>query len=198
MKTNTHTIKDLEKSAYISLKEKFGYVNPMQSPRLLKIVISSGIGSLKDKKKIELVADRLAKITGQKPALRGAKKSIATFKVRTGDPVGFVITLRGKRMNDFLDRLVHISLPRTKDFRGISRTAVDEMGNYTLGIREHTIFPETSDEDLRDVFGMAITVVTSSNDKIQTLAFLEHLGFPFKKGDVKEVKEPKEKKEKKE
>jgi large subunit ribosomal protein L5 len=191
MKTTTHTIKDLQKSAYISLKEKFGYVNPMQSPRLLKIVISSGIGSLKDKKKIELVADRLAKITGQKPALRGAKKSIATFKVRTGDPVGFQITLRGKRMNDFLDRLIHISLPRTKDFRGISRTAVDEMGNYTLGIREHTIFPETSDEDLRDVFGMAITVVTSSNDKIQTLAFLEHLGFPFKKGDAKEVKEGK-------
>jgi large subunit ribosomal protein L5 len=160
----------------------------MQSPRLLKVVVSAGIGSIKDKKKIELVADRLAKITGQKPALRGAKKSIATFKVRTGDPVGFQITLRGKRMNDFLDRLVHISLPRTKDFRGITRTAVDEMGNYTLGIREHTIFAETSDEDLRDVFGMALTVVTSSNEKGQTLAFLENLGFPFKKEEVKVVK----------
>lgn len=185
MKTSHTTIKDLEKSAYKALQPKFGYTNPMQAPRLLKVVVSTGIGSLKDKKKIELVADRLAKITGQKPALRGAKKSIATFKVRTGDPVGFQITLRGKRMNDFLDRLVHISLPRTKDFRGISRTAVDEMGNYTLGIREHTIFAETSDEDLRDVFGMALTVVTSSNDKVQTLAFLEHLGFPFKKEEVK-------------
>jgi len=185
MKTSHTTIKDLEKSAYKTLQPKFGYTNPMQAPRLLKVVVSTGIGSLKDKKKIELVADRLAKITGQKPALRGAKKSIATFKVRTGDPVGFQITLRGKRMNDFLDRLVHISLPRTKDFRGITRTAVDEMGNYTLGIREHTIFAETSDEDLRDVFGMALTVVTSSNDKVQTIAFLEHLGFPFKKEEVK-------------
>ena len=88
-------------------------------------------------------------------------------------------------MNDFLDRLTNISLPRTKDFRGISRTSVDEMGNYTFGIREHTIFPETSDEDLKDVFGMAITVVTSSSDKVQTIAFLEHLGFPFKKEEVK-------------
>jgi large subunit ribosomal protein L5 len=186
---NSHkTIKELEKDSFASMKTKFGFTNPMESPRVLKVVISTGIGSLKDKKKIELIADRLAKITGQKAAIRGAKKSIASFKVRTGDPVGFVITLRGKRMIDFLDRLIHISLPRTKDFRGISRTAVDEMGNYTFGIREHTIFPETSDEDLRDVFGMAITVVTSSNEKVKTIAFLEHLGFPFKKEEVKEGK----------
>ena len=188
MKTSHATTRDLEKTSYAALKPKFGYKNPMQSPRLLKVVVSSGIGSLKDKKKIELVADRLAKITGQKAAIRGAKKSIASFKVRTGDPVGFVITLRGKRMIDFLDRLIHISLPRTKDFRGITRTAVDEMGNYTLGVREHTIFAETSDEDLRDVFGIGITVVTSSNDKAQTIAFLEHLGFPFKKDEAKEAK----------
>ena len=179
------TIKELEKNTYATLKGTFGYTNPMQAPRLQKIVISSGIGSTKDKKKIELIADRLAKITGQKPAIRGAKKSIATFKVRTGDPVGYQITLRGKRMYDFLDRLVNISLPRTKDFRGISRTAGDEMGNYTLGIREHTIFPETADEDLKDVFGIAITVVTSSKSKAQTLAFLEHLKFPFKKEGAK-------------
>jgi large subunit ribosomal protein L5 len=181
MKHTVKTIKALEKEAFATLKAKFGYTNPMQAPRLLKVAISSGVGSIKDKKKMELIADRLAKITGQKPAPRGAKKSIATFKVRTGDLVGYQITLRGPRMYDFLDRLVHISLPRTKDFRGISRTAGDEMGNYTLGIREHTIFAETSDEDLKDVFGMAITVVTSSKDKAQTLAFLEHIGFPFKK-----------------
>ena len=185
MKTIHKTIKELEKASYADLKARFGYTNPMQSPRLLKVVVSTGVGSIKDKKKIELIADRVAKITGQKPALRGAKKSIASFKVRTGDPVGYQVTLRGKRMYDFLDRLTNISLPRTKDFRGISRTSVDEMGNYTFGIREHTIFPETSDEDLKDVFGMGITVVTSSSYKVQTIAFLEHLGFPFKKEEVK-------------
>jgi large subunit ribosomal protein L5 len=196
MKTTVKTIKELEKTTFVDLKGTFGYKNPMQAPRLLKVVVSTGIGSTKDKKKIELVADRLAKITGQKPALRGAKKSIASFKVRMGDPVGYQITLRGKRMTDFLDRLIHIALPRTKDFRGINRTAADEMGNYTLGIREHTIFPETSDEDLKDVFGVAATIVTSSTDKVQTIAFLEHLGFPFKRIAVAE--ENKEKKEKKE
>jgi large subunit ribosomal protein L5 len=192
--TTVKTMKELEKATFAELKADFGYKNPMQAPRLLKVVVSTGIGSIKDKKKIELVADRLAKITGQKPALRGAKKSIASFKVRMGDPVGYQVTLRGKRMTDFLDRLVHISLPRTKDFRGINRTAADAMGNYTLGIREHTIFPETSDEDLKDVFGMAVTVVTSSKDKVQTIAFLEHLGFPFKRvAGAEELAEKKEK-----
>lgn len=175
------TTYELNKKAFTGMKEKFAWKNRMQAPRLLKVVISTGIGSIKDKKKVELIADRLAKISGQKPALRGAKKSIASFKVRMGDPVGYQITLRGKRMCDFIDRLVHIALPRTKDFRGITRMAVDEMGNYTLGIKEHTIFAETSDEDLKDVFGFGVTVVTSSKNKDETLAFLEYLGFPFKK-----------------
>jgi large subunit ribosomal protein L5 len=186
--TTAHAAKttyELNKNSFKDMKEKFSYKNPMQAPKLVKLVISSGIGSLKDKKKIELVADRLSRITGQKPALRGAKKSVASFKVRQGDPVGFQVTLRGKRMYDFVDRLVHIALPRTKDFRGISRTAVDEMGNYTLGIKEHTIFAETSDEDLKDVFGFAITIVTTSTNKEETLAFLEYLGFPFKKAEEK-------------
>ena len=181
MKHTIKTSKELDRSAFTALKGQFGYTNPMQAPRLVKVVVSIGIGSVKDKKKIELIADRSARITGQKAAIRGSKKSIASFKVREGDPVGYQITLRGARMYDFIDRLIHVALPRTKDFRGISRTAGDEMGNYTLGIREHTIFPETSDEDLKDIFGMALTFVTSSNDKVQTLAFLEHLGFPFKK-----------------
>ena len=103
----------------------------------------------------------------KKPALRVTKKAIATFKTREGDPVGYQITLRGRRMTEFLDRLIHIALPRTKDFRGLSRASVDDMGNYTLGIKEHTIFAETSDEDLKDVFGMSITIVTTSNDKKQ-------------------------------
>ena len=179
------TTYELNKNSFKGMSEKFGFKNPMQAPRLMKVVISTGIGSVKDKKKVELIADRLGKITGQKPALRGAKKSIASFKVRAGDPVGYQVTLRGKRMCDFIDRLVHIALPRTKDFRGISRTGVDEMGNYTLGIKENTIFAESSDEDLKDVFGIGITVVVSSKNKTETLAFLEYLGFPFKKEEVK-------------
>ena len=179
------TIQELNKDSYKALKTVLSLKNPMQAPKLSKIVIGNGFGSVKDKKKIELIADRLAKITGQKPAVRNTKKAIATFKTRLGDPIAYQITLRGNRMFEFLDRLIHISLPRTKDFRGLSRTAVDNMGNYTIGIKEHTIFPETSDEDLKDVFGMGITIVTTSHDKKSTLAFLEYLGFPLKKEEVK-------------
>lgn len=176
---------ELNKHSFENLKGKLDFKNKMQAPHLVKVVVSTGIGSLKDKKKMELIADRLAKITGQKPAVRGAKKSIASFKVRQGDPVGYQVTLRGKRMCDFTDRLINIALPRTKDFRGISRTAIDEMGNYHLGIKEHTIFAETSDEDLKDVFGMGVTFVVSSKKEEETIAFLEYLGFPFKKVGVK-------------
>src|SRR3989344_8210989 len=156
------TVKEKQANSFEAFKKNLGLKNPMQSPRLVKVVVSVGTGSFKDKKKNDVVVDRLSKITGQKPAVKGAKKSIASFKVRMGDPVGLQVTLRGKRMCDFIDRLVHIAIPRTKDFRGVLKTSVDEMGNYTLGIKEHTIFAETSDEDLKDVFGMAITIVTSS------------------------------------
>ena len=185
MTTAYKTTQQLNKEAFKSLKDSLKLQNPMQAPRLMKIAVSSGFGSIKDKKKIELIADRLAKITGQKAATKVTKKAIATFKTRVGDPVGYQITLRGARMNEFFDRLVHIALPRTKDFRGLSRTAVDDMGNYTLGIKEHTIFPETADEDLKDVFGFAITLVTSSRDKKATLAFLEYLGLPLKREEAK-------------
>ena len=150
-------------------------------PRILKVVVSTGVGSFKDKTKFKVVEDRLARITGQKPAPRGAQVSIASFKSRQGDIVGYQVTLRGSRMFDFLDRLVNLALPRTKDFRGISPDAVDEMGNYTLGIKEHNIFPETSDEELKDVFGLAVTIVTTAKSKEEVLAFLTYLGFPFKK-----------------
>ncbi len=182
------SIKTKTGKAFEALKGEFGYKNPMQAPKVMKVVVSSGIGSVKDKKKIELIADRLSKITGQKPSRKGAKISIAAFKVREGDPVGMQITLRGARMYDFLDRLVNIALPRTKDFRGISSNGIDQMGNYTLGIKENTIFPESGDEDLKDVFGLAVTVVTNVKDPKQTKAFLLHLGFPFKKVETKEVK----------
>jgi large subunit ribosomal protein L5 len=128
-----------------------------------------------------LAYDRITKITGQRPVKKGAKQSIATFKVRTGDVVGIQVTLRGARMYDFLDKLINIALPRTKDFRGIKDSGIDEMGNYTVGIKEHTIFPETADEELKDVFGIAVTVVTNTKDKKETRKFLLDLGFPFKK-----------------
>jgi large subunit ribosomal protein L5 len=180
------SIKNKTAKSFEALKGEFGYKNAMQAPKIMKVVISAGVGSMKDKKKIELVADRLTKITGQKPARKGAKISLAAFKVRAGDTVGMQITLRGARMYDFLDRLVNIALPRTKDFRGISSNGIDQMGNYTLGIRESTIFPETGDEDLKDIFGMAATIVTNVKDAKQTKAFLVHLGFPFKKVETKD------------
>ncbi|OHA26894.1 MAG: 50S ribosomal protein L5 [Candidatus Taylorbacteria bacterium RIFCSPHIGHO2_02_FULL_44_36] len=175
------TIKQKQNETFVVLKEKLGWTNPMQAPRLLKAVISVGTGSLKDKKKNELVADRLTKITGQKPAPRGAKKAVAAFKTRLGDLIGYQITLRGPRLFGFLDKFLNVALPRTKDFRGISSKAIDEMGNITIGIREHTIFPETADEDLRDIFGMAITIVTSAKNRAEALAFFEHIGIPFRK-----------------
>lgn len=169
-------------NTYKTLTE-FNYKTQLAAPRLLKIVISSGTGSgiKKDRERNDLIMDRLAKITGQKPTLRIAKKSVASFKVREGDPIGVAVTLRGARMLHFLDKLIHIALPRTKDFRGIKRQAVDNIGNVTLGIKEHTIFPETSDEDLRNVFGFAITLVSTAKNQKEALAFFEHLGIPFKK-----------------
>lgn len=174
-------VKEKTKSIFEELKGAMDYKNPMQAPKIQKVIVSTGVGSIKDKKKVELIQDRLSKITGQKPAPRGAKTSIANFKVREGDTVGFQVTLRGKRMYDFLDRLLNIALPRSKDFQGISKKSVDEIGNITIGIKEHTIFPETSDEDLKDVFGIAITVVTSAKTRKEAEAFFEKLGFPFKK-----------------
>ncbi|MES2023084.1 MAG: 50S ribosomal protein L5 [Patescibacteria group bacterium] len=180
------TVKEKEAEAFSKMKGTFGYKNAMSAPRLKKIVINVGTGTAvkKDKNKNTAIAERLTKITGQKPALRGAKQSIASFKIRQGDPVGIVVTLRGKRMYAFLEKLINVSLPRTKDFRGINRTTVDSIGNLTLGIKEHTIFPETADEDIKDVFGMAITMVSSAKTKPEGFAFFELLGIPFKKEEA--------------
>lgn len=173
--------KKKERDAFEPLAKKFGYASVMEAPRLRKVVVSVGVGSVKDKNKLAVIEDRLGKITGQKPSPRGARKSIASFKIREGDVVGYQVTLRGKRMFDFLDRLLNVALPRTRDFRGISPAAVDAMGNLTIGIPEHTIFPETADEDLKDVFGLAVTVVTSASSREEAEAFLRHLGVPFRK-----------------
>ena len=174
-------IKEKQNNIFDSLKNIFNYTNVMQVPRIKKMAISIGVGSTKDKEKIKIIQDRLSKITGQKAASCAAKKSIATFKSRQGDIIGYQITLRGQRMYDFLDRLIHIAIPRMRDFRGLDIKSIDEMGNLTIGIKEHTIFPETSDEDLKDIFGFSITVVTSTKNKEEAKEYLKALGFPFKK-----------------
>lgn len=177
--------KEKAATAFQALKDAFGYSNVMQTPKLKKVVVSSGIGKIKDKQQVALIQDRLARITGQKAAPRGAKKSIASFKLREGDVIGFQVTLHGANMHAFVDKLIHVVLPRTRDFRGLSTTAIDEMGNITIGIKEHTIFPECSDEELRSVFGLAITIVTSAKSKAEAEAFLRHLGLPLKPEEAK-------------
>lgn len=167
-------------TSFTTLKDTFGYTNVMQAPLLKKVVVSTGVGKISDKAQIKLIEDRLARITGQKAAPRGAKKSIATFKSRQGDIVGYQVTLHGARMYDFVDKFIHIVLPRTRDFRGLSASAIDEMGNITIGIKEHTIFPEAADEELRNVFGLAITMVTTAQSKAEAEAFLRHIGLPLK------------------
>lgn len=174
-------MKEKVKDAFKELKEKLGLKNIMQSPKIVKVVVNSGVGSFSDKKKIDIMIDRLGKITGQRPIKRGAKQSIASFKSREGDIVGVQVTLRGEKMWSFLDRLFGVALPRTKDFRGISPQAVDEMGNYTLSVKEHSVFPETADEDLKDIFGFAVTIVTNQKNPSNALEFFKVLGFPFKK-----------------
>lgn len=175
------TIKEKEKNTFKDLSEKFGWTNEMQSPKIVKVVLSTGVGRINsDKAKMKMIPEKMAKIAGQRPVAIKAKKSIAQFKVREGQLSGFQVTLRGKRMNDFLDKLINVSLPRTRDFRGLG-SKVDEMGNLTIGIKENTIFPETSDEDLKDVFGISVTVVTTAKNKEVARNFFEYLGFPFKK-----------------
>jgi large subunit ribosomal protein L5 len=175
--------KEKEISAYETMKAKFGYKNKMQAVRLVKISVSVGTGTMvkKDKNKNDFVIDRLSKITGQKASAKAAKKSIATFKIRQGDQVGVAVTLRGARMYNFMDKLLDVAIPRTKDFRGIERKIVDNIGNLTLPIKEHTIFPETADEELKDAFGLGITIVTTAKTKEEATTFFELIGFPFKK-----------------
>lgn len=168
-------------SVFDTLKGDFGYTNVNQAATIEKVIISVGTGRVDDKAKIALIQDRLAQITGQKPAARPAKQSIAAFKLREGDIVGYQVTLRGQRKMDFLNKLIHVALPQTRDFRGLKTSSIDEMGNYTLGIKDHTIFPETADEDIRDVFGMSITIVTTAKTKSEAEALLRHIGFPLQK-----------------
>jgi len=183
------TVKEKEVSAFENMKTIFDYKNIMAAPKLVKVILNVGTGTAmrKDRKKNEAIAERLSKITGQKPVFRGAKHSVSSFKIRQGDPIGVMITLRGKRMYAFLDKFVNIALPRTRDFRGIRRNAVDSMGNLTIGIKEHTIFPETADEDIRDIFGISATLVSTAKNQKEGLAFFELLGISFKKEEEVKV-----------
>lgn len=179
-------IKERIRLAYEAMKDAYGYKNIMMAPRIEKVLVSVGTGRMTraDKKRNEFVVDRLGKITGQKPSGRPAKKSIASFKLREGEIVGQLVTLRGERMYGFLDKLFGIALPRTKDFRGFSRRSVDDLGNLTLGVKEHTIFPETADEDLKDVFGLAVTIVTNKRNRKEATEFFERIGVPFRTQEI--------------
>ena len=196
---NVPTIKQKIEKAYSVLKEKYGYTNIMQAPKVEKVVISVGTGKMSrnDKKKNEFIADRLTRITGQRASARKAKQSIATFKLREGEIIGQMVTMRGAHMNGFLDKFINVAIPRTRDFRGFSNRGIDEMGNFTLGIKEHTIFPETADEDLKDVFGLAVTIVSTVKGKEEMADFLVQLGIPFKKADASEEKKPRRSSKKK-
>ena len=165
-----------------ALKKEFGYTNPMQVPRIEKVVLNVGLGeAVSNAKMIEVVCNEIGAITGQKPLVTKARKSIASFKLRQGMPIGVTVTLRRDRMYEFLDRLMNIALPRVRDFRGVSSKAFDGKGNYTLGIKEHIIFPEIAIDKIEKVYGMNICVVTSARTDDEARSLLKYLGMPFKK-----------------
>ena len=164
------------------LKKNLGLANTMQVPRILKITVNMGVGeTVADKKVMDAATADLAKITGQKPAVTKAKKSVATFKVRDGQAIGCKVTLRGARMYEFLDRLVNIAIPRIRDFRGISTRSFDGRGNYSLGVKEQIIFPEIQYDQIDQIRGMDITISTSATDDKHGRALLEAFNFPFRK-----------------
>lgn len=174
-------IKEKQADAFKEMKDAFGFTSKLAAPRLVKVVVSATTGRAKDKNRNDMVMSRIAKITGQKPLLREAKKSIAAFKVREGDKIGVAVTLRGAQMFGFLDKFFNVAVPRMRDFRGFERKGIDEVGNMTIGIKEQTIFPETADEEVKDLFGMAVTIVTTAKGKKEAERFFEIIGVPFKK-----------------
>src|ERR671933_361496 len=165
----------------LALKERFGIENPMRIPRLEKIVVNMGVGeAAQNSRALDGAMEDLAKITGQKPQMRRARKSIAGFKIREGMPVGARVTLRGERMWEFLDRLISIALPRVRDFRGISPRSFDGRGNFALGVREQLIFPEISYDAIDAMRGLDVAVVTTANTDEEARELLSLLGMPFR------------------
>jgi large subunit ribosomal protein L5 len=163
------------------LMKEFGFRNPMQAPRLDKIVVNMGLGeAINNGKIIDASVEQLGAITGQKPVVTKARKSIANFKLRQGQSIGAMVTLRGDRMYEFFDRLVSLALPRVRDFKGVSPKAFDGKGNYTLGVREQIIFPEINYDKVEKIKGLNITVVTTARNDEEGRALLRHLGMPFR------------------
>ena len=161
--------------------KELGFKNPNQVPRLEKIVVNMGLGeALANNKILESAVDQLGAITGQKPVVTRARKSIANFKLRQGQAIGCAVTLRSDRMYEFLDRLINVALPRVRDFKGVSSKAFDGQGNYTLGVREQIIFPEINYDQIEKVKGLNITFVTTARNDEQGLALLRHFGMPFR------------------
>ncbi len=176
------------KEAVAELKKELGYKNNLAVPRIKKVVVNTSFGRLvagETGKAAEAIyksmTEDLALICGQRPVLTRAKNSISSFKIRKGMIIGAKVTLRGQKMYDLLDRLIHIVLPRTRDFAGIDKKSVDQEGNLTIGLKEQIVFPEVSSEKVRKIFGLEITVVTNTNNKKEAEVLFEHLGFPFKR-----------------
>ncbi len=165
-----------------AMKEEFDYKNIMEVPKILKVIINVGYGRNRgDAGFVENINKTLLAITGQKPIANKAKKSISNFKIREGMDVGVSVTLRGKRMYDFIDKLVSITLPRVRDFRGISPKAFDRQGNYTIGLSEHIAFPEIKSDAVEKIHGLQIIITTNAKNKEEGFSLLDKLGFPFKK-----------------
>ena len=173
--------KQFDQDIRTKLTEQFGYTNPMQVPTLDKVVLNMGVGeAVNDRKKVELAAADLALIAGQKPVVTYSRKAIATYKLREGQAIGCKVTLRKARMYEFIDRLVNIALPRVRDFRGLNPKSFDGRGNYSLGLKEHIVFPEIDFDKSGETWGMDITVCTTAPDDEQARALLTAFNFPFR------------------
>lgn len=173
-----------QKEVVPKLKESFGYKNNFLVPRMQKVVINIGFGKhAKEKEAVSSIEKALTKISGQKPIMTKAKKSVSAFKLREGQIIGAVVTLRGDRMYDFIDKLVNITFPRVRDFRGISDHGVDRSGNITIGFKDYSAFPELSPEDVDNVYGLEISINNNAINREEGLALFTALGFPFKKNE---------------
>lgn len=174
-------LKTFQDEVFPALQKQFGLTNPMQVPRVVKVTCNMGVGEAsRNAKLLDVAVEQMTLITGQKPLIRKARRSIAAFKLREGMPVGCKVTLRGKRMYEFLDRLIAIGLPRVRDFRGTSPSAFDGRGNYTLGVRDVLIFPEVDYQKIEGTLGMNITITTTAPTDDQAKALLAGLGMPFR------------------
>lgn len=172
------------KIAVPALTKEFGYTNPHQVPRIEKVIVNSGVGrATADSKHLDQVVTTVATVTGQKPVVTVAKKSIASFKLRDGNKIGTAVTLRGARMDDFLDLVVSVALPRIRDFRGISETAFDAQGNYSLGLNDQSIFPQIPYEDTAVTHGLQINIVTTAKTPAEARQLLKLMGFPFRRNE---------------